>query len=68
MPTGMDLKLQRVRQRVTAKALAERAGWKSHARVSQIESLAIVQPETADRYLSALRTFPEVTTPSENVA
>ncbi len=63
--TGMDLKLSRTRKRVTTIALAERAGWKSRQRISQIEALAIVPSDSADRYLIALATFPDVVTSSE---
>lgn len=62
MFTGMDLKLQRVRRRITAKALAERGGWKAHSRISQIEALGVVPPDTAERYLAALSTFADVIT------
>lgn len=65
--TGMDLKLSRTRKRVTTIALAERAGWKSRQRISQIEALAVVPVESADRYIAALATFPDVIT-SESVA
>lgn len=65
--TGMDLKLRRTRKRVTTIALAERAGWKSRQRISQIEALAVVPPDSADKYLGALSTFPDVIT-SEEVA
>jgi transcriptional regulator with XRE-family HTH domain len=61
--TGMDLKLRRTRKRVTTIALAERAGWKSRQRISQIEALAVVPSVSADRYLEALATFPDVVTP-----
>lgn len=64
----MDLKVLRIRRRVTASALAKAAGWKSHARISQIEALATVPQETADRYLAALGTFPDVVTSSESAA
>lgn len=60
--TGMDLKLRRTRLRVTTISLAERAGWKSRQRISQIEALAVVPQETAARYLEALATFPDVVT------
>jgi hypothetical protein len=63
--TGMDLKLRRTRRRVTTIALAERAGWKNRQRVSQIEALAVVPVDTADRYLAALSTFPDVVTSVE---
>lgn len=66
--TGMDLKVRRTRLRVTTIALAERGGWKSRQRISQIEALAVVPPETADRYLTALATFPNVVTSDEAVA
>jgi transcriptional regulator with XRE-family HTH domain len=68
MRTGMDLKLERTRRRVTTIALAERAGWNSRQRISQIEALAVVPNETADRYLAALLTFPDVTTSREGAA
>lgn len=62
MNTGMDLKVLRIRRRVTTGRLAERAGWKARSRVSQIESLAFVPDPTAARYLEALATFPDVLT------
>lgn len=65
--TGMDLKLQRIRRRVTTGALAERAGWKARSRVSQIESLAVVPQDAARKYLDALVTFPDVVTSSEHL-
>lgn len=68
MNTGMDLKLRRTRRRVTTIALAERAGWKSRQRISQIEALAVVPQETAQRYLDALLTFPDVLTSGEATA
>lgn len=60
--TGMDLKVLRTRKRVTTIALAERAGWKSRQRISQIEALAVVPEDTAGRYLEALATFTDVVT------
>ena len=62
MYTGMDLKLRRTRLRVTTIALADRAGWKSRQRISQIEALAVVPQDTAEKYLAALATFPDVVT------
>lgn len=62
--TGMDLKVQRIRRRVSTAALAEVAGWKARSRISQIESLAVVPPESARRYLDALETFPAFPTSS----
>jgi hypothetical protein len=58
----MDLKLRRTRKRVTTAALAHRAGWNARSRISQIEAYAIVPPDTADKYLTALATFPDVLT------
>ena len=55
--TGMDLKLQRVAKRITTIALADRAGWKSRTRVSQIEAQAVVNDAIVRRYLDALETF-----------
>jgi hypothetical protein len=66
--TGMDLKLKRIRRRVTTGDLAARAGWKARSRISQIEALAVVPEETEKRYLEALTTFPDVITSSEGVA
>lgn len=63
--SGMDLKVRRTRRRVTTIALAERAGWKNRQRVSQIEALAVVPEDTAQRYLDALATFPDVVTSAE---
>jgi transcriptional regulator with XRE-family HTH domain len=62
MVTGMDLKLARTRRRVTTGALAERAGWNSRQRISQIEARAVVPEATAKRYLDALATFTDVVT------
>jgi transcriptional regulator with XRE-family HTH domain len=59
----MALKLLRTERRVTTIALADRGGWKSRQRISQIEALAVVPEEMAERYLTALATFPNVVTP-----
>lgn len=64
MTTGMDLKVERIRERVTARAIA-RAMNVSHQRVGQIEAAGVVTATTADRYRLALR---QVTTPVENAA
>ena len=57
--TGLDLKLRRVRHRVRVIDLAA-AMEVSHARISQIESLAVVTPQTTQRYLAALATLLDV--------
>ena len=51
--TGLELKVRRTAARVKAYKLAERMGVAS-PRVSQIEALAEVSPETEQRYLAAL--------------
>ena len=51
--TGKDLKLKRVAADVKAYVLASEMGVAS-SRVSQIEALAIVTAETAERYTAAL--------------
>lgn len=51
--TGKDLKVQRVAAGVKAFVLAAEMGVAS-SRVSQIEALAIVTAETAERYAAAL--------------
>lgn len=53
MTTGMDLKVERVRARVTAQRLGETLEV-SRQRVSAIEALAVVNPDLADRYREAL--------------
>lgn len=58
--SGFDLKVRRMRRKVTQAKLAQRAGWSGHYRVSQIEALAVVPPDTAERYIVALETFPHV--------
>jgi len=55
--TGMDLKVERIKKRVTTIALADRGGWASRTRVSQIEAQAVVAPKVVERYLAALGTF-----------
>lgn len=60
MTSGLDLKLRRVARRVKVKDLADAMGYNRHSRVSQIEATAVVTQEAAERYLSALETFPEV--------
>lgn len=62
MTTGLDLKLKRVARRVKVIDLADRMGYSHHSRISQIEATAVVPPDTAQRYLEALATFPEVAT------
>lgn len=64
MTTGMDLKLERVRARVTATDLARQMGVTSR-RISNIESLAVVTDAAASRYRDALR---QLTEAPENVA
>lgn len=65
MHTGMDLKVMRIRRRVTTGDLAERAGWKNRSSVSHIEALAVVPPDAAEKYLAALATFADgVTSPT----
>lgn len=51
--TGLDLKVERVRARVTAKSLADQLGV-TRQRVSAIEALAFVNDEQVGRYRSAL--------------
>jgi plasmid maintenance system antidote protein VapI len=50
---GMDLKVERVRSRVTAVRLAEEMGV-TRQRVAAIEGDAVVTAETAGRYRAAL--------------
>ena len=54
--TGMDLRLLRVSKRVRVGQLARAMGV-SHPRISQIETLAVVNETTTLRYLEALRTL-----------
>lgn len=51
--TGLDLKVERVRQRVKAIDLADAMGV-SRQRVSAIEALALVPSDAVERYRSAL--------------
>lgn len=51
--SGLDLKVERIRARVTAVRLAEEMGV-TRQRVSAIEALAVVPTDTADRYVGAL--------------
>lgn len=51
--TGLDLKVERVRARVTAKSLADQLGV-TRQRVSAIEALAVVGDDQATRYRTAL--------------
>lgn len=60
--TGMDLKIARIRQQVSATDLAARMGV-SRATVTNIEQRAGVKPATADKYRAALATFPTLATP-----
>lgn len=53
MLTGMDLKVERVKARVTAQRLAAALDV-SRQRVSAIEALAVVNADLSDRYLAAL--------------
>lgn len=53
--TGLDLKVRRVASRVKGRQLARELGVGA-TRVSAIEALAVVSPELADRYLTALDT------------
>lgn len=51
--TGIDLKVERVRARVSAVRLASEMGV-VRQRVSQIEALAVVNDDLAQRYREAL--------------
>lgn len=51
--TGLDLKVERVRARVTAKALADTLGV-TRQRVSAIEALGVVHDDLAARYRDGL--------------
>ena len=52
--TGMDLKIRRIKARVTTVDLAAAGGWRSRTRVSQIEAQAVVPEDVVRRYLDAL--------------
>lgn len=60
MTTGMDLKVERVRARVSATRIAERMGV-VRQRISQIEALAAVPDDTAERYRMALASVTDAT-------
>ena len=62
--TGIDLKVERVRARVTAKSLADQLGV-TRQRVSAIESLGHVNEDLANRYRTALMS---VTMTAQNAA
>jgi hypothetical protein len=49
----MDLKVERVRSRIRAVRLASEMGV-SRQRIAQIEALAVVEPDMAERYRAAL--------------
>jgi transcriptional regulator with XRE-family HTH domain len=51
--TGMDLKLDRIRERVSTKELAAQMGV-VRQRIHQIEALAVVNPDLERRYRDAL--------------
>lgn len=51
--TGMDLKVERIKARVTAVRLAEQMGV-TRQRIAAIEGDAVVTPDTAERYREAL--------------
>lgn len=51
--TGIDLKVERVRARVSAVRLADAMGV-VRQRISQIEALAVVNDDLASRYRDAL--------------
>lgn len=51
--TGLDLKVERVRARVTAISIAEAMGV-TRQRVAAIEALAVVSDEAAERYRAAV--------------
>jgi len=62
MPTsGLDLRVKRVRARVSLKALVAAID-RSRTTVWQIEKAAVVDPEDVKRYLAALETCRNVTT------
>jgi hypothetical protein len=51
--SGIDLKVERVRARVSAVRLANEMGV-ARQRISQVEALAVVNDEMASRYREAL--------------
>lgn len=55
MTTGLDLKLERVAERVTGRALARTMGVSS-SRIGHVEGSAVVTPEMVARYRAALAT------------
>lgn len=64
-PTGLDLKVERIRARVTASKIAREMGV-TRQRVSAIEALAVVPDEAAKRYAEALVSLTtDAQTPSE---
>lgn len=64
MTTGLDLKIERVRSRLTVRRLARAMGV-SGQRISQIEGLAVVTAEAESRYREAIRSLTDGT---QNVA
>jgi plasmid maintenance system antidote protein VapI len=61
--SGLDLKVERVRARVTATAVAEAMGV-TRQRVSAIEALAVVTEDVAERFRTAMMSLtsrPETT-------
>lgn len=62
MTTGMDLKVERVKTRVTAQRLAATLDV-SRQRISAIEALAVVNDDLVSRYRAALLSLTQ--TPQE---
>lgn len=54
MPTGLDLKVARVRARLTVTEVADAMGV-SRQRVSQVEAMALVNASLEGRYRAALQ-------------
>jgi len=67
MATGMDLRLERVAQRVKLQDLAERMG-RSRATIHRYEGQAVVDPDAAAEYRRALATFAEPANTEEAAA
>lgn len=62
--TGMTLKLERVAQSVKQTDLAAKMGV-SRPYLSALENRYAVDPEVAQRYRTALASFPSLATPAE---
>lgn len=65
--TGLDLKVERIRARITATLLAQEMGV-TRQRISAIEASAVVTPDTVERYRASLMSLTSVPQTAQGVA